>query len=273
MYLIGDAGDHGLTESEREQLEDRLDDLCPPQAKWWQAREIGSRATGLDHESSDRDIFALYDQPAIRHKEGTAKDSFFSSGEQFDIHACSTTEFFERLRKSKEMSLTMLQSEIAYHNPHSISDDWHDLKAELSESYDRLPLFCHYQDFATNLIAPSLERGESISYTDAARASYQALRGALIIEQDTLPPIRADALLDDARDLALNTDFFEMLFEQRRSGNGDELLSDDEMDTLHNSIDPFLAHEIESLIDELQGDSFSIEQQREWIGRIDFSIP
>jgi hypothetical protein len=61
MYLIGEAGDHGLTESERERLEDRLDSICPTHAKWWQDREIGSRATGLHHDGSDR-ADLLYDE-------------------------------------------------------------------------------------------------------------------------------------------------------------------------------------------------------------------
>lgn len=272
MYLIGDAGEHALTESEREQLEQRLDNICPQNAIWWQAREIGSLSMGLHHDGSDRDIYALYDQPGILHKTGETKDSFFSSGEQFDIHAASTAKFLQRLRKSKDMSIQLLQTDIAYHNPNRISDKWSELQQTLSESYDRLPLFCHCQDFALTLTEPSFERGEPITYTSAARAAYQMLRGELIIRQDMLPPLRADALLTRASYLPLDTDFITMLFEQRRLGNGEELLTDDEIDSLHEIIEPFISREMESLIDELAGDSFSAEQQREWIGRIDDSL-
>ncbi|WP_439026610.1 nucleotidyltransferase domain-containing protein [Haloarchaeobius sp. DT45] len=120
------------------------------------ARDVGSRAWGLDSERSDYDVAVLFRQPAVRY---ATLDEYVPSvetehGPALELTGWNVTRFGELLADSNPSVLEFLHSPLRYRQYEPLSR----LEADVAGDFEPIRLYHHYRSLAQHQYRKYIER-------------------------------------------------------------------------------------------------------------------
>lgn len=206
------------------------------------ARDFGSRATGLDDPSSDRDILLLIDNEPTAHKLGTALDATNEKINGYDFQIWSTSFFHEKLTETNPTAIEFLQSELQYFAT-GYAEQALDAAAEMArESFSPHDLCFHYKSLCKDNWSQYIKNGNDPTYKRAATIAHAYMRADWIANEDHdgLPPLTYDALLDQYDESSAARPLFMLFANRKRNMKGDQELTDSECVALQETVEPFI---------------------------------
>lgn len=212
--------DSEITEAAFEAAETNVGPTATP----WFVSDFGSRATGLDHEDSDHDVFCVYDQAAYNHKLGTNVEAFNDSVNGIDVQGHSTVKFVRSIADADPMCVESLHSPRRYYVDDSVSDVVALLEDEVEHRMERVGLFYHYRSFAGSQYRQYIENGNEPTYHRWAQTCRAALSATYIHQTGDTPPMDANTLLGACHDWldVEAVDAIQRAFNEKADGNGDD---------------------------------------------------
>ncbi|WP_435318589.1 nucleotidyltransferase domain-containing protein [Haloarchaeobius sp. TZWSO28] len=120
------------------------------------ARDVGSRAWGLDSERSDYDVAVLFRQPLVRY---ATLDEYVPSieiehGPDLELTGWNVRRFAELLVDSNPSVLEFLHSPLRYREHDALAS----LEADVAGDFEPIRLYHHYRSLAEHQYRKYLER-------------------------------------------------------------------------------------------------------------------